>query len=162
ISDREGSSYLTRAASSELNVLTTDATGERVHLTSLDLEDERRGWRSPDFIKIDAEGEEEKILSGGKSFFAKHSPLVLFEIKAGATTNCELIKAVERMGYKVYRLLGGRPLLVPFAAGAELDEYELNLFAAKPDRSAKLAAAGLLVDEWPRWVPDQSSRARAI
>jgi hypothetical protein len=65
------------------------------------------------------------------------------------------------MGFGIYRLLDGAPILVP--VGAEvLDSYELNLFAAKPDRAAALAGEGLLVEAIPGWVPDDDTRARAL
>src|SRR5882757_8753412 len=58
------------------------APSESVQITCLDLEEGARDWRSIDFVKIDAEGEEERILTGGRSFFERHSPLVMFEVKA--------------------------------------------------------------------------------
>ena len=36
-----------------------------------------------ELLKIDAEGEELRVLAGGRRFFAQASPLVMFEIKAG-------------------------------------------------------------------------------
>ena len=87
LSDRERVGRLVFGGSSELNALGENGAGETVRITSLDREDAMRGWPSPDFIKIDAEGEEERILAGGQNFFARHSPLVMFEIKAGQQIN---------------------------------------------------------------------------
>jgi len=69
VSDGAREGYLGFASSSELRALGTEGGGEPVHITSLDLEDAARMWRSPDFIKIDAEGEEERIVAGGRAFF---------------------------------------------------------------------------------------------
>jgi hypothetical protein len=65
------------------------------------------------------------------------------------------------MGFGLYRLLAGAPILVPAGAEEVLDGYELNLFAAKPDRAAALAEQGLLVEAIPDWTPDDRCRAKA-
>ena len=66
-SDREG--HLALASSSELRALDTGGSGEPVHITSLDAEGPARAWSAVDFIKIDAEGEEERIVTGGRQFW---------------------------------------------------------------------------------------------
>ena len=162
LSDGEREGCLKVALSSELNSLSDEGDGERVRVTSLDLEQARCHWPSPDFVKIDAEGEEENILRGGTAFFKKHSPLVLFEIKAGLAVNESLRAAFPAMGYRVFRLLPGAPILVPDRIDQPLSDYELNLFAAKPDRVAELARAGLLVEEWTSWQPSETDRRQAL
>jgi len=82
LSDSERNGRLLVGASSELNALGDAGGGQPVHITSLDIENRKRGWLPPDFVKIDAEGEEERILAGGRDFFVRHSPLIMFEIKA--------------------------------------------------------------------------------
>src|SRR5262249_56196926 len=79
---RERRGRMVLGGSSELNALGDSGAGETVRVTNLDSEDAARGWPSPDFIKIDAEGEEERILAGGRNFFARHSPLIMFGITA--------------------------------------------------------------------------------
>jgi len=159
-SAREGN--LAFAASSELRALGTSGAGEPVRITSLDMEGAVRGWPSIDFIKIDAEGEEERIIAGGRAFFAAHSPLVMFEIKAGNTVNEKLRALFPTIGYRLFRQLEGAPILVPQDAAQSLDEYELNLFAVKPDRVSALAQQGLLVDAIPAWVPSDHDRKNAV
>ncbi|MDB5362975.1 MAG: Methyltransferase, FkbM family [Rhodospirillales bacterium] len=162
LSDGEREGRLSIGRSSELGSLGGTGDGEAVRITSLDLEDARRGWAAPDFVKIDAEGEEGRILRGGQGFFARHSPLVMFEIKAGLTVNEELRADLSAMGYGIYRLLAGAPILVPDRPGTPLDAFELNLFAAKPDRARALALEGLLVDQATTWAPDEAARERAL
>jgi FkbM family methyltransferase len=162
LSDGEREGHLVLAASSELNTLDGSGPGERVQITSLDAEENTRNWGAIDFLKIDAEGEEERILAGAQTFFAKRSPLVMFEVKAGEKANEKLPAQFTAMGFGLYRLLAGAPVLVPVGAGELLDGYELNLFAAKPDRASALAAEGLLVETIPEWVPDADTRARAL
>src|SRR5262245_29927978 len=55
--ESDASSLAVRANSTRL----VTAAGEMVHITSLDREDATRSWPSPDFVKIDAEGEEDRI-----------------------------------------------------------------------------------------------------
>jgi FkbM family methyltransferase len=159
-SEREGRIVL--GASSELNTLEGTGPSESIHITCLDAEDRTRGWSTVDFVKIDAEGEEERILEGGKMFFDRHSPLVMFEIKAGDAVNETLRSAFVQRGYNVYRLVPGGPVLVPDEPGTPLDPFELNMFAAKPDRAAALASDGLLIDSLPDWAPRAADRDKAI
>jgi FkbM family methyltransferase len=165
LSDNAREGRLVFGGSSELNALGDSGdsgAGETVRIASLDSEDAVRGWPSPDFMKIDAEGEEERILAGGRNFFARHSPLIMFEIKAGDKTNENLIAAFIAIGYRPFRLLAGAPILVPVAAGDVHDAYELNLFAAKPDRIKLLQEQNVLVDEVPAWAPDEETIGNAM
>jgi FkbM family methyltransferase len=161
LSDGEREGYLGFADSSELRALGA-GSGESVRITSLDVEGAVRGWQSVDFVKIDAEGEEERIIAGGKEFFARHSPLVMFEIKAGNTVNERLRQVYPAIGYQLFRQLAGAPLLVPVDPAKPLDGYELNLFAAKPDRAQELAQHGLLMDSIADWRPQPADLERAI
>jgi FkbM family methyltransferase len=155
LSDRECEGRLVFGGSSELNALGDSGAGETVRITSLDSEDAARGWPSPDFIKIDAEGEEARILAGGRNFFARHSPLIMFEIKAGNQVNEHLRALFPAIGYRLFRQFGGAPILVPDDARHPLDGFELNLFAAKPDRVSALSRQGFLVDVLPAWTPSE-------
>jgi FkbM family methyltransferase len=161
LSDRAREGRLVFGHSSELNALGDSGAGEAVRITSLDSEDAVRGWPSPDFVKIDAEGEEERIVAGGRNFFARHSPLIMFEIKAGDKVNEQLRVLFPAIGYRVFRQLGGAPILVPDDAQQALDGYELNLFAAKPDRVSSLSQQGLLVDSITAWAPSADDRRNA-
>jgi FkbM family methyltransferase len=162
LSDEERQGHLAFGASSELNSLGGAGPGERIRVTCLDREAATCSWQAPDFIKIDAEGEEERILAGGRGVLDRHSPLVLFEIKAGADVNNSLRSAFARIGYDCYRTLTGEPILVRHDPQTPLDGYEINLFAAKPDRARRLAADGLLVDPVPPWTADANARGAGL
>lgn len=153
---REGT--LGFASSSELRALTPAGAGERIQITSLDLETLAQGWRAPDFIKIDAEGEEQKIIAGGKAFFSSYSPLIMFETKASETPDQNLRKLFPAIGYRLYRQLGSTPVLIPDSENRPVGEYELNLFAAKPDRAHALAQRGLLIETMAEWTPTDAAR----
>ena len=157
LSDSEREGRLLVGLSSELNALSDAGAGEPVHVTSLDIENQKRGWPPPDFVKIDAEGEEERILAGGRDFFARHSPLVMFEIKAGEVINEKLRAAFPAVGYQLFRLLVGAPILVPLDPRLPLDPFELNLFACKPDRIRSLRDEDFLVDRVFEWTPNSDA-----
>jgi len=162
LSDGTREGFLVFGGSSELNALGDEGPGETVQVTSLDLEQATRKWNPPDFVKLDAEGEEERILEGGKRFFAENSPLVMFEIKAGTKVNAGLVQAFKALGYGLYRQVPSIPLLVPFAETEPPDPYELNLFAAKPDRAAQLAQEALLLAQGQRWTETDDDMALAM
>jgi FkbM family methyltransferase len=151
LSDREREGRLMAGASTELSALGDGEEGEPVRITALDSERARFESRAPDFIKIDAEGEEERILAGGRELFARHSPLVMFEIKSEKGINAGLVRGFAEMGYRPFRLLAGAPIVVPFDPAVALDPFELNLFVAKPDRVASLRADELAVDHIAEW-----------
>ena len=144
-----GSACLNLNANSELNSLSRvdslSGASEMVPVTTLDDCLASYSWKSMDFLKIDAEGEEENILRGGKVFFSSLSPLVEFELKAGADIHLELVRAFESMGYESYRLVPGLGMLVPFDEKAPVDGYLLNLFCCKVDKADELFARGLLI-----------------
>ncbi len=144
-----GTAQLSLNPHAESNALAPvkDSTGatETVPLVTLDHCLEQYDWREIDFLKIDAEGEESNILQGGRRFFAKLSPLVQYEIKAGDDPHMELVQAFEVLGYRSFRLVPTLDLLVPFDAAAVPDRYQLNLFCCKADRAAGLAARGSLL-----------------
>jgi FkbM family methyltransferase len=162
LSDRPRQAHLAAGVSSELHCLNEDGAGESVSVTSLDAEDAIRNWGSPDFVKIDAEGEERRIIEGGRSFFSRHSPLVMFEVRAGAVADKTIPEAFRALGYRIFRLLPGAPLLVPVGPEDSIETFELNLFAAKPDRAAALAREGWLAEELCAWTSDESQRAHAL
>jgi protein O-GlcNAc transferase len=163
LSDRRGSAHLFLHTSPELNALQSgrSATGETesVALTTLDACLETLAWRDIDFVKIDAEGEEMKILAGGTQFFARLSPLIQYEVMAGPKVNLELVQAFAARGYESYRLVPGLDLLAPFDANSRPDAFLLNLFCCKPDKAARLAAAGKLVrpGQTPASSPDDGA-----
>lgn len=150
LSSSEGKAFLSIGAPDELDSIieanADSSTTEPVMLTTLDAEIARNDWKSIDVIKIDAKGQEAQIISGGRRFFRDFSPLVMFKVEHGDSANSGHLRwTFEALGYEAYRLLGDGSMLVPLESGDHLDTFQLNLFAAKPDRARKLAASGLLV-----------------
>jgi len=111
----------------------------------LDEAASRHGWGEVDFLKLDAEGEEARIVAGGEHFLREASPLVQLEVKAGDQLNLLALERLGALGYAPYRLVPGLQALVPFDAAGAPDGYLLNLFACKLDRAQELADRKLLV-----------------
>lgn len=128
---------------------------EEVRLDTLDAAWEAQGAPAIDIVKLDAEGEEENILKGGTRFFATCSPLVMFEVKSSATHNMALPQAFRDLGYDLYRLIPGLGFLVPLRNGEELDAFQINLFACKPDSATALETRGLLVMDETSSLPSR-------
>lgn len=156
LSDTTRSANMTLSWQSEYNSLATGSGGgpqQAIRLLDIDHGLTAQGITLPpiDFVKLDAEGEEEAILRGAEAFLAADSPLVLFEYLNGNIRNSSLVDAFRTRGFGIYRLLPGIGCLVPVAPGEEarLDSFTLNLFAAKPDRAARLAERGFLVPSLP-------------
>jgi FkbM family methyltransferase len=150
VSDAPGEMILEIHDNPELNRLVDDvsqaANFERITVTTLDALYGDDAVLAPDFIKIDAEGFEAPVLRGAARLFARSEPLLMFEIKHGNAVHLELIAQAKSLGFDTWRLLPGPGVLVPTPADLNtLDGYTLNVFACKPARAARLAAAGLLV-----------------
>ena len=151
ISAAPGTGRISTQQHAELNALidaSKHESSEEVRLDSLD--NFCSGRTDVDFLKIDAEGHEQMILDGGRDFFEKNSPLVLYEVKEGSGLHLELVKSFGGLGYESYRLLPGINVLVPFDPSSFSDGYLLNLFACKQDQANQLHSQGklLLPAEW--------------
>jgi len=152
ISDKSGNACITENINAELNMIleaSEDAIsgGETIELLSMDDSMKRFKWENIDFIKIDAEGFEDKVIDGGGAFFDKNSPLVMYEIKHGNDWNIDLVRKFEAIGFTSYKLIPGLKVLVPFDPTESIDKYQLNLFCCKVDRAGQLAQDGLLIKE---------------
>jgi FkbM family methyltransferase len=173
LSDRAGSGILS-GAPPELKALTNDAAdgGETVSTTTLDLWSRNAQCGAIDFVKIDAEGEEANIISGGTEFFSGQDPLVMLEVKHGDRFELAATRNLMGLGYDVYRLAPGLNILAPID-GEEIrlgtgwfDPYLLNLFLCKRGRATAMEAAGMLgrtiaspeplQGAWMLWARDQT------
>ena len=166
VAERERAGWLELAATGDLNALVSSpldkASAEQVQVTTLDAQVRSNGWPKIDFVKIDAEGQEANIVDGGRGFFQSQSPLVMCEVTDREDSG-DVRARFETMGYGTYRLLGDGAFLVPVGFDELLDDYEVNLFYAKADRAAGLAASGRLVLEpgIPALAREEVARAMA-
>ncbi|MBK5276960.1 MAG: FkbM family methyltransferase [Desulfuromonadales bacterium] len=150
VSETSGKRNLYFSPSTESNHLGTDAVPDsetqyiEVYATSID---EIRSTLPAgiDFMKIDAEGEEESILRGARSFLQKESPLVMFELNGEKRCDSSFFALLRDWKYPAYRLLPGLNVLVPLPLDGQLPHYLLNVFCCKDDRASRLQDRGLLL-----------------
>jgi len=123
---------LSSKQNTELNSIVTYNNGhsEPIQLDTLDRCMERYDWHDIDFIKIDAEGQESKIISGARKFLLTNSPLIMYEIKHGDSFNISLIKQFKALDCFSYKLIPELNILIPFNIDDDLDSFQLNLFFA--------------------------------
>jgi FkbM family methyltransferase len=149
VSSAPGVAQLSLQPHAELNSIihgqSAAGESETVRVVTLDECMDRYRWADIELIKIDAEGEENNIVKGGRRFFADLAPLVQYELRQATDMNFELIRDFEALGYESYRLVPGLNILVPFDSGSQPDPYLLNLFCCKADRADLLSARGLLI-----------------
>lgn len=147
LSDHEGQASLGIYPDSEMNSLVVHANTEEfetVELSTLDVCAKELGWHDIDFLKLDAEGEEQRIIDGGVRFLEDNSPLVMFELKHGQQVNEGLIEKFNELGYSPCCLVPGLQLLRPMDSCEAHDSYLLNVFCCKSDRAAMLEQSGIL------------------
>jgi FkbM family methyltransferase len=153
LSDSPGKIKLSTHSGSEFGRLVADPEqkqpGELVDVVRLDDCARQFGIADVDFVKLDAEGAEKQILTGGSRFFAEESPLVMFEVRSSDEPDLALVEQFVALGYRIYRLIPGIGLLAPLDAPETMDAFALNLFACKADRAKLLAEAGLLAPGAP-------------
>lgn len=154
LSKESGQTQLHTYPNSELNTLggagvKPGAVVQTVKVRTLDDVYAELGWSRLDFLKLDAEGEEQRIAEGGRQTLEATDPLLLFELKHGGNLNTPLIDLLGDWGYVCYRLIPELGALTPFDQSRPLDRFQLNLFCCKAPRADALRASGLLLDENP-------------
>lgn len=123
-----------------------DSRTETVRVDTLDHALQTLGVTQPiGFVKLDAEGDELRVLGGARQFFADHSPVVMFEFKHGAKPNWPLLQALSDLDFGLFRWSAELELLLPFDAATAETAFALNLLALRPPEQAQWAARGLLV-----------------
>lgn len=149
MSDFDGYGYL-KGDDSELASLAESVDegteAETVDVAKLDTLADSIGWGSVDFMKIDVEGCEHRVVTGGSNFLRKNSPLIMFEFRSDGGTDSRARRELESLGYRIYRILGNGEYLVPAPKCEELPVHDLNLFAAKDEQIRQLEAGGFLAD----------------
>lgn len=150
LSDRQGEAAFHVSANAELSSLNPAQPSGRVEtieLTTLDRCRKTFDWQGVDFIKLDAEGEESRIVAAGGTLLREESPLIMLELKHARQINHSLLAALGALDYRLFRLLPGPGILVPFDPAQHFDPYLLNLFAARRDRIRQLSDEGRLLAE---------------
>lgn len=148
ISDHAGTGFLAHGFSPESSHLdaATTGTGESVPLMRLDDLLAQQGWPVIDFLKIDAEEHEPAVIRGAQHFLSHQSPAIMIEIMGREAVSMQAAEMLRDFGYRLYALLPGLMMVVPFDQLDQEQHIVLNLYALKPETAAQWAAAGWLAD----------------
>ena len=101
LSDVTGDACMHAPSHSGLAHVSGDQSGRKVRITTLDALD----LPTPDLLKIDAEGLEEKIIQGGSEFLRENHPMLLFENRPGKFGEEECLAVLymlEELGYRLF------------------------------------------------------------
>jgi FkbM family methyltransferase len=111
------------------------AEGEGTHITTLDRFCEEQGIQRLDFLKVDIEGFEPRLLKGGRKSLERFKPTMLIELntttlaRAGSSVE-ELLGMLRSLGYEFYVVQRDR--LVAMGSLADRSEYLVNCFCLHP------------------------------
>jgi FkbM family methyltransferase len=108
---KEVSFYLNETVSSVLTEIESEAPQEEKRTTvTLDTLTEETAFEKPDFLKLDVQGYELKVLSGARRILDTHPPemiqmeVSLIEINQGAPLFAEVIDVMDSLNYRLYDL----------------------------------------------------------
>ncbi|MEP0751942.1 FkbM family methyltransferase [Trichocoleus sp. Lan] len=139
-SDRNGTARLSLHTASELNeIVSSDAEAtnqhgafEEVDCFSLDSLIERENVKQVDFLKIDAEGHEMKVLEGSSQILSEFAPAILYENIAGnKSSNLAVADFLTSRGYQLFRYQPYLQQLIPVNSAEDL-QGRLNIIALHP------------------------------
>ncbi|MEC4721336.1 tetratricopeptide repeat protein [Noviherbaspirillum sp. CPCC 100848] len=125
----------------------------RVHITtamkdsSLDPEMDLYELEGVEFMRVSADATTLDLFVNSPRFFSVNSPLLMFGIKSGVEFDSSVTDWLSERGFRLYQLIPGLGVLIPFLSSNDLDAYALNLFACRSERSEVLERQGLLVNE---------------
>jgi FkbM family methyltransferase len=136
-SDRNGTARLALHTASELNELVDSdtegaimlSTFEEVTCFTLDSLIEQENLSQIDFLKIDAEGHEIKVLEGSNRILTEFAPTILYENLAGSRgSNLAVADFLNSRGYQLFRYQPYLEQLIPINSTEDL-QGRLNLIA---------------------------------
>lgn len=146
LGDKTGLGYLKQAQTPELNIL-ADEEGEEVSVATLD-----EWWKSNqkphlDFIKIDVNGMEGKVLDGAGKTLSEISPVLMIGIgEIGEEELGNIEQNLKEKSYELYEYVPGPRLLTHFDPNEEIDPYLMNLIAFRDDKKKIFSKKGWIYD----------------
>lgn len=108
ISDKNGEAVFFRGiheGAGHLKVFSEDSDSIRVKTTTLDSFVFDRNAQPPDFIKMDVEGEEGRVLAGAERVLAEFRPICLIDLH-NPEQDLAVGRLLKKYGYTVYRTDG--------------------------------------------------------
>jgi FkbM family methyltransferase len=118
LADKPGFAFLEGdSRNSGAATISHKSNGEAIGLDTLDQFGEKQGLSQIDIIKIDVEGNELRVLEGGRTMIVRHSPLMMIEFNSAALAKAgsSVTQLRDMLGGLGYQLLTAqREDLVPF------------------------------------------------
>lgn len=148
-SNQEGTAKLALYKASELNeivdsnsqLVSASGTFEEVKCFSLDSLIEQENLSKVDFLKIDAEGHEIKVLEGSSRILTDFAPTILYENVAGNKgDNIDVANFILSKGYQLFRYQPYLQQLIPITSLEDL-QGRLNLIALPNNKASALGYA---------------------
>jgi FkbM family methyltransferase len=137
LSDAPGTATLIeRADNSGASRIGNDAGGVAVELTTIDAFASRHTLDRLDAVKIDVEGQEARVLTGGEATLCRFKPAIVIEFwttglaRAGSSVD-EVAEVLDRLGYKLFKPV--RDQLIPISDPPRTETPE-NIFCFHSDR----------------------------
>ncbi|HEY9696862.1 MAG TPA: FkbM family methyltransferase [Trichocoleus sp.] len=133
-SDRVSKARLSLHSASELNEVITEETPqsgdfEEIDCFSLDSLIDQENLQRVDWLKIDAEGHEMKVLAGSDRLLRQFQPGILYEnVAASSGDNTPVAEYLMSIGYRLFRYQPYLQTLIPIHAIEEL-QGSLNIVA---------------------------------
>jgi len=152
-SNQSGKARLALHTASELNeiidtetaTVNSSGTFEEVNCFALDSLIEQENISQVDFLKIDAEGHEIKVLEGSKKIIKDFAPIILYENIAGSKgSNLAVANFMVQNGYQLFRYQPYVQQLIPLNSFEDLPG-KLNIIAL-PNKKA--LALGYKIDSF--------------
>ncbi|HYW36331.1 MAG TPA: FkbM family methyltransferase, partial [Balneolaceae bacterium] len=147
VADQTDQAKLKIADTPELNKL--DENGKiEVPQTTLDAWWQFVGETAVDFIKLDVNGAESRVISGADRLLSDQSPVILLAVgEGGMESKQEAEKELKEYGYKFYEYIPRLKLLAVHDPQQEIDPYLMNLIAIKKDRIREFQKSGWIYDK---------------
>jgi FkbM family methyltransferase len=137
LSDTEGTATLIeRSDNSGASRLGNDAAGVSVDVTTLDAFCTAHATERLDGLKIDVEGYEARVLTGGRATLSRFKPIIVIEFwttglaRAGSSVD-DVAGVLDGLGYKLFKPF--RERLLPITDPPRSEDPQ-NVFCVHPER----------------------------
>jgi FkbM family methyltransferase len=151
ISDRTGVRRLSESTDPEVSEFSEEGTLE---VDCQPLDGALAAVGRIDLVKIDVEGHGFEVLRGATRLLADEGVIVQFVLRHAGRIQVKSCDLLQRMGFRLFRLLPKLGCLSPINVGELIDPHVINAFALRAPCEERLRREGLLSGcvterDWP-------------
>jgi FkbM family methyltransferase len=146
LDEHAGEDFFEVAKTPELNRVSEDGE-ETVSLTSLDAWWGFAGRPEVDFMKLDVNGMEADVLTGGSWMFEETKPVILASIGEHEENLKTLQSQLKAYGYQLFEYISGPELLAEYDPDAGVDPYKMNIIGIPECRVEEFKKSGWIFDK---------------